>query len=243
MKRTRLLLLAFAVVSSAVLVTVPVGVVIGTLLGLPLLLVVPGALLSVSVATLRELELAGRAALGLGINLAVLILAGFALDLVGIALTRVSFATAAAGVTVAIFALTSTLTPPGASDVARPRVRSSVPLGAVAMLALSVAVFGVSFAAVRRPAANDRVAGYTVLTALPSGRSLIRVGVQSAELRERDFTLRVNAGSRRLLSRGLTLAPGERRQITVRCACPGPQPLTVRLLTAMGATYRQVSVP
>jgi uncharacterized membrane protein len=94
--------------------------------------------------------------------------------------------------------------------------RLSLPQVLLLIAALGITAAAIAFA--RTPLPAKGVRGYTVLWILqrPSGSRTIEVGVESSELRQTSYLLRLRMGDSEPLKRRLTLAPGSRWSMRFR---------------------------
>jgi uncharacterized membrane protein len=206
------LLLALACSVGAVLVVLgaPDLAALRVVLGIPLVLAVPGYGLAVALFGERRPDGPSLVVWAISLSIAVTILAALVLDALGVALTAQ--------------ALTLTLAAIGggaalAGWARRPSgTRRSVPAGAAALLRspwfagtlAAAAVFALLLGALGEPATNPGVPGYTQLAAQREPGAGVRVAIQSAEQRTTRYRVRVRTPLRVLARRTISLRPGER---------------------------------
>jgi uncharacterized membrane protein HdeD (DUF308 family) len=138
----------------------------------------------------------------LALSLAATVVIAVGVDLAGAALTRRTLV----GALVAL-----TLIAVGVAWVRRPEVAGSAArLGSwLAIGAVPVIVFAAAVTVLRRPIANDKVAGYTQLWSTRAGSGKIKVGLASAEQRPTRYVLRVAVAGSRPISRSVRLDTGQ----------------------------------
>lgn len=186
----------------------------GTLLGphaarLPAAILLIGVLPGAAVGDLvvrRFDDWGERAAVALGLSLAIVVLGALVLDST-VGITRTTVAVWLAGVTVAA-AIAGAILRRGDSRepaLGRPRLRISVVEVVVFLLAATLVVAAVVYA--RTPLHARGAKGYTALWIVRNGGRL-RVGVESEELHLMSYRLVVRTSAARLDAWQLQLAPG-----------------------------------
>jgi uncharacterized membrane protein len=238
-RRNTLLCAALAALCAGV-VTSPAPMPVRVVFGVPFVLVLPGYAVSSALFTRGRLERANLLLLSIALSLVIVVIGALGLNLLPFGLTATTwtgllFGTTALAALSALFRM-----PRHADHESRPltvddvmtrlvnsvssqasRVsersqdsrrlrRSSLPQVWLLITALGITAAAIAFA--RTPLPAKGVRGYTVLWILPrpSESRTIEVGVESSELRQTSYLLRLRVGDSKPLKRRLTLDPGSR---------------------------------
>jgi len=234
----------------ALVVAVVPNVAVRIVFAVPLLLILPGYAVSAAVFGRGRPGVPHLLLLSFGLSLSTAALGGLLLDLLPFGLRSRSWSLFAVCVTWAAcgIAVRRRAGSPGSLRLpSRPRLR--VWEAILLISAGLIAAGAVAFARTPLPAKN--VQGYTALWLLPVSdhdRSMLRLGVTSAELHQSTYRVEVREGQRLLYGRhNLSLQPGQTWQQTIEAPSDpvaGPTAVTARLYRSddPSTVYRRVRV-
>jgi hypothetical protein len=227
-----------AVIAGAALLVLPLPVLLRAALGLPLVLVAPGWLVSATIFPDRALDPVVRGLLAVGLSIAIAILTGLLLAALGLRLGEASFTTMAAGETAAA-ALAAERS---GAQLRVPRIAWT---GTGLLVAAAVAVSAVALATARTtPTAKPHtIKPYTALWAEREPGQTVRVGVISGELTPTRYRLDVLGGKLRLTRLRLDLRPGQQWQANLVGAGIHRRMRIVLRRDDERRVYREVDVP
>jgi hypothetical protein len=227
-----------AVIAGAALLVLPLPVLLTAALGLPLVLVAPGWLVSATIFRDRALDPVLHGLLAIGLSIAIAILTGLLLAALGLRLGEASFTAMAAGET-AVAALAAE------RSGAQLRVPRLAWTATARLVTAAVAVSAVALATARiTPTAKPQtIKPYTALWAERQPRQTVRVGVMSGELSPTRYRLDVMAGKVRLTRLRLDLRPGQQWQVKLRGAGIHQRMRIELRRGAEARLYREVDVP
>jgi len=234
-------LAALAAACCAAVLAIPDVTAARIVLGVPFVLLAPGYALICALFGNALPEMPLRLLLALALSLATSIAVALVLNAASISLTSDSFVLALGAVTVACA---------GAAAIRRarsglppaPAVRQPGTLRWALSILVAALVFAGLVGALREPLPNRHVAGYSQLSALRAGPSLVSVRVKSAEQESTRYRVEALASGRRLRSVTLTLQPGQEWKGLVRTGGPRIPIVEVSLyrLSNPKAVYRRV---
>lgn len=214
-RRNTLLCAALAALCAGV-VTSPAPMPVRVVFGVPFVLVLPGYAVSSALFTRGRLERANLLLLSIALSLSIVVIGALGLNLLPFGLTATTWTGLLFGTTV-LAALSALFRMPRRADhESRPLRRLSLPQAWLLVTALGITAAAIAFA--RTPLPARGVHGYTVLWILPrpSGSRTIEIGIESSELRQTSYLLRLRVGDSKPLKRRLTLAPGSRWSMRFR---------------------------
>jgi hypothetical protein len=187
-------------------------------LGVPLVLFLPGFVLSMALAPSR-MSWAERLAQSIGISVAVCVVGGFALHLSGLGLRTESWIPLLFAVTIAgalVARRRGRLGDEGLGHLLA-RVRPRLSLRTALAVVPALVLVGLAVALARTPLPARGVAGYTTLWLLPANPApdAVQIGVSSAERGSAKYRLELRASGQVALVRRLTLETGEQWKVVV----------------------------
>lgn len=174
----------------------------------------------------------------LALSLAATIVIAIVLDAAGLPLTPRTVIAALVGLT--LVAVTVAWARRPASPGSAPRLWSLIAIGAAPVI-----VFAGAFAVMRRPIANEHVAGYTQLWSTRAGPGKVKVGLASSEQRPARYVLRVSVAGKHKTSRSVRLQPGQSWRAVLPAKAAGSRAgVDVKLYRAgdLDRPYRTVSL-
>lgn len=218
-----------AVVAAAVVVVLPEGLpALRTPFGLLLLLVLPGGALTVAVRPSAILAGVERVLLWIGLSIASSILTAIALNAVGIPLRGPAWALSLMAIT--LIAGRVAWQRRRATVIRRPAFAVRPAEAGLALLVAGMIAAAAVIATDPSPLPGD-VGGTTALWLVPATSGQLELGVQSQERRPGRYLLELRSTRRRLITKRLALAPGQRftTRIPIRT---GEQRITATLAAA-----------
>lgn len=193
------------------------------LVGLPLVLILPGYALMSLLFTRRTYTIAEKTLLTIGLSIVITVISGFILNILPMGLQTTSWAIALGSVTLILSAAAffrrqrEGVVASSSSLISQPSSLSALTMSQVAMVGLAaLIIFGA--VEVSRSGINSEATAFTQLWMLPASetnQSMVKLGVSSGELTTTSYRVQLQAGNTVLKEwPSIELKPGEKWEAT-----------------------------